>query len=397
VLGQPSQKSIIRGDDHHNKNNNQHKNDDDASRKEKLAPNDQTTTCMPENDDMLEIHTTHPQHSSVVVIAATTAATLETRAVGSNDYHSPTSSRSTTTMLPQRTLQKTADSELSISIDDIASPEPPNNNRQGRRDRRPSNLSNVFEASEGGFGFSLSCWDNNNSGSDLDASGGGGGGGNDLNDFPSFQGKSYKKGNDSDLIMGLNSFQARYKRERRAGAPRMKNASTCSNQSIDLDDLTDSGDDGQSNVEDDEEEEDDYDTPPTKSPPEESEKLRKWGFRNGRKRTIRFNPQDQIHNVDTPSIEEYPILYYGVHELQKMMDDFKLEEKEAAEQARIARRAVGGLGLPTGAEPVVFHPPTQGGVLESETKTSAAQHAAVVARRAVLERHNGARGLSSTD
>ena len=101
-------------------------------------------------------------------------------------------------MLPQRTLQKTADSELSISIDDIASPEPPN--RLGR-DRGPSHLSNVIEASEGGFGFSLSCWDNCNSGSDLDASGEG----QVLNDFPSFKGKAYKKGNDSDLMMDLPS------------------------------------------------------------------------------------------------------------------------------------------------------------------------------------------------
>jgi hypothetical protein len=381
VLGQPSRKNNTPKQQEKQQTRKRRR-----LRKEKLATNHQTTTCMPENDDMLEIHTTHPQHSIVVVAAS--AAALES-AVGSNDYHSPTSSRSTT-MLPQRTLQKTADSELSITIEDIASPEPPNS-RPGRRDRRPSNLSNVLEASEGGFGFSLSCWDNNNSGSDLDASGGGGG--NDLNDFPSFQGKSYKKGSDGDLRMDLNSFQARYKRERRT-APRQKNASTCSNQSIDLDDLTDSDNDGQSNAED-EEEEDDYDTPPTKSPPEESEKLRKWGFRNGRKRTIRFNPQDQIRNVDTPSIEEFPILYYGVHELQKMMDDFKLEEKEAAEQARIARR--GGVGLPITAEPVVFHPPTQAGALESETKTSAAQQAAGVARRAVLERHHGARGLSSTD
>jgi hypothetical protein len=50
---------------------------------------------------------------------------------------------------------------------------------------------------------------------------------------------------------------------------------------------------------------------------------------NERKRTVRFNTDTELISIERVDVEDYPLVYYGVRELQEMMDDFKLEERQA--------------------------------------------------------------------
>ena len=82
----------------------------------------------------------------------------------------------------------------------------------------------------------------------------------------------------------------------------------------------------------------------TKSP-EELVEVTTWAFVNGKKRKVRFDPRDEIHEVESPDPEEFSVLYYGVHELQSMMDDMRMEEKMANEKRRNLERLKAARGL----------------------------------------------------
>ena len=79
--------------------------------------------------------------------------------------------------------------------------------------------------------------------------------------------------------------------------------------------------------------------------PEEVVEVTTWAFVNGRKRTVRFDPRDDIHEVEAPDPEDFSILFYGVHELQSMMDDMRMEEREANERRRALERNNATRGL----------------------------------------------------
>jgi hypothetical protein len=51
-----------------------------------------------------------------------------------------------------------------------------------------------------------------------------------------------------------------------------------------------------------------------------------WPFKDDRKRKVRFSPETQVYSIEKADREDYHILYYCVHELQRMTDEFKEEE-----------------------------------------------------------------------
>ena len=93
------------------------------------------------------------------------------------------------------------------------------------------------------------------------------------------------------------------------------------------------------------EEDSDNDDDGSNKSPEEVVEVTTWAFVNGRKRTVRFDPRDDIHEVEAPDPEDFSILFYGVHELQSMMDDMRMEEREANERRRALERNNATRGL----------------------------------------------------
>jgi hypothetical protein len=51
---------------------------------------------------------------------------------------------------------------------------------------------------------------------------------------------------------------------------------------------------------------------------------------DGRQRKVRFSPElPEVRSIERADRADYPILFYGIHELQKMADEFQLEELNA--------------------------------------------------------------------
>ena len=62
-----------------------------------------------------------------------------------------------------------------------------------------------------------------------------------------------------------------------------------------------------------------------------------WSFPNMSERKVRFDPSLDIHIIDRVEPDEYASVYYCVHELQKMADQYKQEEKDELNRSRLAR------------------------------------------------------------
>lgn len=59
-------------------------------------------------------------------------------------------------------------------------------------------------------------------------------------------------------------------------------------------------------------------------------KEKPWIFPDRNERKVRFNPDmEQIRCIERVDVEDYPSLYYCVHELQKMADEYRREESNA--------------------------------------------------------------------
>lgn len=55
-----------------------------------------------------------------------------------------------------------------------------------------------------------------------------------------------------------------------------------------------------------------------------------WGIPDDQKRKVRFSfDLEQVRCIERADPEDYPSLYYCVHELQRMADEFRIEEQNA--------------------------------------------------------------------
>lgn len=56
---------------------------------------------------------------------------------------------------------------------------------------------------------------------------------------------------------------------------------------------------------------------------------RSWQFPDRTQKKVRFNLMEDVHVIERVEPEDCPSLFYSVHELQKMMEAYKLEEQNA--------------------------------------------------------------------
>jgi hypothetical protein len=96
-----------------------------------------------------------------------------------------------------------------------------------------------------------------------------------------------------------------------------------SDQESILDEQGGEGDDFGSDLED-----EDDNTPPAKSPDIRKYEHKPWHFPDRNVRKVRFDTYPETHIIDRVEPEEYPLVFYGVHELQKMVDEYKEEEQQ---------------------------------------------------------------------
>lgn len=76
-------------------------------------------------------------------------------------------------------------------------------------------------------------------------------------------------------------------------------------------------------------EDEDDSTPLAKSPDISSYEDKPWHFPDRNVRKVRFDSYLETHIIDRVEPEEYPLVFYGVHELQKMADEYRdIEQQE---------------------------------------------------------------------
>jgi hypothetical protein len=69
-------------------------------------------------------------------------------------------------------------------------------------------------------------------------------------------------------------------------------------------------------------------TSPTNSPYINSYEDKPWHFPDRDVRKVRFDTYPETHIIDRVEPEDYPLVFYGVHELQKMADEYAAEEQQ---------------------------------------------------------------------
>jgi hypothetical protein len=70
------------------------------------------------------------------------------------------------------------------------------------------------------------------------------------------------------------------------------------------------------------------DLPPTKSPYINSYEEKPWHFPDRNVRKVRFDTYPETRIIDRLEPEECSMVFYGVHELQKMADEYAAEEQQ---------------------------------------------------------------------